>query len=104
MKKTSITSWHSDSTSSALNATQAGYEVGTRNIVDVLQAQRALYSSIRDYANSRYDYVVNFLALKQAAGTLNPQDIYDINKWIITPDSEDASRYKEYLSPDSDTP
>ena len=92
------------STSSALDATQAGYEVGTRNIVDVLQAQRALYSSIRDYANSRYDYVVNFLALKQAAGTLNPQDIYDINKWIITPDSPDANRYKQYLSIDSATP
>ncbi len=92
------------STSSALDATQAGYEVGTRNIVDVLQAQRSLYSSIRDYSNSRYDYVVNLLQLKQAAGILTPQDVYDINKWIISPDSPDASQYNEYLKPDSTTP
>ena len=73
------------STTSALDATQAGYEVGTRNIVDVLQAQRSLYSSIRDYANSRYDYIVNMLILKQRAGILSPQDIYDTNKWMAVP-------------------
>lgn len=92
------------STSSALDATQAGYEVGTRNIVDVLQAQRSLYASIRDYSNARYDYVVNLLRLKQAAGILSPQDIYDINKWIVSPDSPDASQYKEFLEADSTTP
>lgn len=68
------------STRSALEATEAGYEVGTRNIVDVLQARRALYASIRDYANSRYDYVINMLKLKQQAGILSPQDILDLNK------------------------
>ncbi|MEE8057913.1 MAG: TolC family outer membrane protein [Pseudomonadales bacterium] len=86
------------STSSALDATQAGYEVGTRNIVDVLQAQRALYSSIRDYANSRYNYVLNMLKLKRAAGTLTPQDIYAINQWIVAPDAPTANQYQEYLS------
>lgn len=86
------------STSSALDATQAGYEVGTRNIVDVLQAQRSLYSSIRDYANSRYDYVINMLKLKRAAGTLTPQDVYDINKWLVMPGSPTANQYKDYLN------
>ncbi len=85
------------STSSALDATQAGYEVGTRNIVDVLQAQRNLFSSIRDYSNSRYDYVINMLSLKQAAGTLTPQDIYEIHKWMVQPDSPTANQYQEYL-------
>lgn len=85
------------STSSALGATQAGYEVGTRNIVEVLQAQRTLYSSIRDYANSRYDYVLNFLRLKQAAGILTPQDVYDINKWLVPADAPSANQYQEYL-------
>ena len=85
------------STSSALDATQAGYEVGTRNIVDVLQAQRSLYSSIRDYANSRYNYVINMLRLKRAAGTLTPQDIIDINNWIVSPKSPTANEYKKYL-------
>ncbi len=86
------------STSSALDATEAGYEVGTRNIVDVLQAQRSLFASIRDYSNSRYDYVINMLKLKRAAGTLTPQDIYDINKWMVEPGAPSASQYQEYLS------
>lgn len=85
------------STSSALSATEAGYEVGTRNIVEVLQAQRNLYSSIRDYANSRYDYVLNLLRLKQAAGILTPQDVYDINKWLVSADAPSANQYQEYL-------
>ena len=84
------------STQSALEATQAGYEVGTRNIVDVLQAQRALYGSIRDYANSRYDYVLNMLRLKQQAGTLSPQDILDLDKWLVSAGSPNASEYTEY--------
>jgi outer membrane protein len=87
------------STSSALDATEAGYEVGTRNIVDVLQAQRSLYLSIRDYANSRYDYVLNMLRLKRAAGTLTPQDVYDISKWLVEPGAPTANQYQDYLNP-----
>ncbi|MGB1950377.1 MAG: TolC family outer membrane protein [Marinobacter sp.] len=67
---------------SALDATRAGYEVGTRNIVEVLDAERAYYVALRDYANSRYDYVINTLSLKQAAGTLSPQDLVDLNNWL----------------------
>jgi outer membrane protein len=73
------------STRSALNATQAGYEVGTRNIVDVLEAQRRLYGAMRDYTNARYDYVINVLKLKLNAGTLSPADIIDLNKWLKLP-------------------
>jgi len=86
------------STSSALDATEAGYEVGTRNIVDVLQAQRSLFASIRDYSNSRYNYVINMLKLKRAAGTLTPQDVYDINKWMVEPGASTVSQYQKYLS------
>lgn len=67
---------------SALDATNAGYEVGTRNIVEVLDAQSNYYVALRDYANARYDYVVNTLSLKQAAGTLKPQDLVDLNRWL----------------------
>ncbi|WP_372987772.1 TolC family outer membrane protein [Marinobacter sp.] len=67
---------------SALDATRAGYEVGTRNIVEVLDAERAYYVALRDYANARYDYVINTLQLKQAAGTLSPQDLVDLNNWL----------------------
>ncbi len=79
------------SAQSALDATRAGYEVGTRNIVDVLQAQRSLYSAIRDYSNSRYDYVVNMLKLKQQAGTLSPEDINGLEVWLEAPKAEKAS-------------
>ena len=67
---------------SALDATEAGYEVGNRNVVDVLNAQRALYAAIRDYSNARYDYVLDMLQLKQNAGTLSPADIHQLNKWL----------------------
>ena len=67
---------------SALDATRAGYDVGTRNIVEVLDAERAYYVALRDYANARYDYVINTLQLKQAAGTLSPQDLIDLNNWL----------------------
>lgn len=71
------------SAQSALDATKAGYEVGTRNIVDVLQSQRSLFAAIRDYANARFDYVINMLKLKQQAGTLSPEDIYNLDKWLV---------------------
>ena len=67
------------SAESALNATQAGYEVGTRNIVDVLSAQRALFQAKRNYANSKYDYIYAMMSLKQVAGQLSPDDIYQLN-------------------------
>ncbi|WP_449287548.1 TolC family outer membrane protein [Marinobacter sp. PE14] len=67
---------------SALDATRAGYEVGTRNIVEVLDAERAYYVALLDYANARYDYVINSLQLKQAAGTLSPQDLIELNNWL----------------------
>lgn len=67
---------------SALDATRAGYDVGTRNIVEVLDAEQAFYVALRDFANSRYDYVVNTLQLKLAAGTLSPQDLIDLNNWL----------------------
>jgi len=60
------------SSQSALDATEAGYEVGTRNIVDVLNSQNVLFSAERDYANSRYDFIINTLRLKENAGTLSP--------------------------------
>jgi outer membrane protein len=67
------------SAQSALEATTAGYEVGTRTLVDVLNAQRDLFSARRDYANSRYVYVLAGLALKQAAGNVSEQDLVLVN-------------------------
>lgn len=71
-----------ESSQSALNATQTGYEVGTRNIVDVLLAQRQLYLSQFQYASARYQYIRNNLRLKQTVGSLSPDDIHAINGFI----------------------
>jgi outer membrane protein len=70
------------SSQSALEATEAGFEVGTRTIVDVLQSQRDLFRAKRDYSRSRYVYLVQTLQLKQAAGILNIADIEAINGWL----------------------
>ncbi len=70
------------SAQSALESTQAGYDVGTRTIVDVLNVQRNLFSSQRDYLNSRYGYILNGLSLKSAAGTLSEEDLQRVNAWL----------------------
>ncbi|MBC3621425.1 outer membrane channel protein TolC [Vibrio metschnikovii] len=64
---------------SALEATEAGFEVGTRTIVDVLDATRRLYDANRNLSSARYDYILNRLQLSQAIGSLSEQDILDIN-------------------------
>jgi outer membrane protein len=79
------------SSQSALDATQAGYEVGTRNIVDVLNAQNKLFGAQRDYANSRYDYIINSLRLKEVAGTLSPEDIARLEGFLLPPAAPTAS-------------
>ncbi len=79
------------SSRSALDATQAGYEVGTRNVVDVLNAQNTLFAAERDYANSRYDYIINILRLKEQAGTLSPDDIYNMDAFLEPPAPATAS-------------
>jgi len=70
------------SSQTALEATQAGFDVGTRTIVDVLNSQFSLYVAITNYYQSRYDYILNALSLKQAAGTLQVQDLEEIDQWL----------------------
>jgi len=66
----------------ALESTEAGYEVGTRTTVDVLNVRRDLFRAKRDYANARYEYILSSLRLKQAAGTLSQNDLAQINTWL----------------------
>lgn len=70
------------SAQSALSATEAGYEVGTRTIVDVLNATRQLYDARQQLASARYNYIISQLQLKQAAGNLTEQDLIDINNGL----------------------
>lgn len=71
-----------ESSRTALEATEAGFEVGTRTIVDVLNSQFSLYLAITNYYQSRYDYVLNALRLKQAAGNLAVQDLERIDQFL----------------------
>ena len=84
------------SNQSALEATEIGYQVGTRNIVDVLDAQRQLYSAVRNYNDARYDYILNNLRLKQAAGTLSPADLEALGSFL----KPDYNPDKDFLPPD----
>ncbi len=70
------------STRSALEATEAGFEVGTRTMVDVLNSQRDLYRSLSNYANVRYNYILSGLKLKQAAGSVSAEDLKRITAWL----------------------
>jgi len=71
------------SAESALSATEAGMEVGIRTIVDVLDSTRNLYNAKRNLSSTRYDYIQAILTLKLAAGTINEQDLIDINKGLL---------------------
>lgn len=70
------------SAQSALDATELGAEVGSRNIVEVLRARENLFRALRQYADARYNYVLDSLLLKQVAGILTPQDIIELNAWL----------------------
>jgi len=67
----------------ALKATQAGFEVGTRTAVDVLNSQRELFRAEKNYAGSRYEYILETLRLRLAAGTLAESDINNVNSWLV---------------------
>lgn len=70
------------SSQTALEATEEGYKVGTRNVVDVLQAEQQLYASQLEYANARFDFVQDLVTFKQQLGTLSPDDINDLDGWL----------------------
>jgi len=68
-----------ESNATALNATQAGYDAGTRTAVEVLESRRLWIQAQTDYSRSRYDYMMNMLKLQQAAGILSEQSLTRLN-------------------------
>src|SRR6202030_4737325 len=71
-----------ESSRTALTATEAGYEVGTRTAVDVLNARRTLVQGQTDYSGSRYDFIVSLIQLRLAAGNLDREQLAQINGWL----------------------
>ncbi|CAI1803662.1 outer membrane channel protein TolC [Serratia proteamaculans] len=67
------------SAQSSLDATEAGYQVGTRTIVDVLDATSTLYNAKQQLSSARYTYLINQLNIKSALGTLNENDLMMLN-------------------------
>lgn len=71
------------SAESALKATQTGFEVGTRTIVDVLDSTRNLFNARRNLSTARYNYIRQSLTLQQASGKISEQDLMAINASLI---------------------
>ena len=71
------------SSNTAVESTRAGFEVGTRTAVDVVDAERGLFQARRDFSRARYDYILDVLKLKHAAGTLTPDDLSVANSWLV---------------------
>jgi outer membrane protein len=70
------------SAESALEATQAGFEVGTRTIVDVLIAEQRKYQAQRDNSVARHAYIIRHLRLKSVAGLLGAEDLRVVNQLL----------------------
>ena len=71
------------STRKSAEASEAGFRAGTRTSVDVLRSLRDTFRAQSDYAGARYDYIINALNLRAAAGTLRESDLDPINNFLI---------------------
>ncbi len=80
----------------SLKASTVGADVGTRNTVDVLNAQRQLFKAVRDYNNARYDYILNNLRLKEVAGTLSADDLSRLAEYL----KADYEPQRDFLPPE----
>ena len=67
----------------ALKATRFGYESNTRNIVDLLNAEKGFFSAQRDLNSAKYDFILSEFSLKISSGSLSPRDVYDISNFMI---------------------
>jgi outer membrane protein len=89
-----------ESNHTSLKATEAGYDVGTRTSVDVLNARRLLVQAETDYSTSRYDYIVSVLQLRLAAGNLDRAQLTEINNWLtVTVPTSPAMVTPESVAP-----
>ena len=85
------------SSRASVQANQVGWEMGSRNFSDVLNAQRQLYNVVREYNNARYDYILNTLKLKQVAGLLSPADLISLSRYL----SGHYDFEQDFLPPDN---
>jgi outer membrane protein len=79
------------SAETALKATEAGAQVGTRTTVEVLQQRQNLVTAQTNYAQARYTYLLDIIALRLAAGTLDERTLNEINGWLTVNQSTSTS-------------
>ncbi|WP_426112044.1 TolC family outer membrane protein [Pseudomonas sp. DSP3-2-2] len=80
----------------SVEANKVGVDIGSRNIVDLLNAERQLYAAVRDYNDARYDYILDNLKLKQAAGSLSPDDLRSLSAYL----KQDYDPSRDFLPAD----
>jgi len=71
------------SSQSALDSNKLGYQVGVRINIDVLNAQRQLFSTQTDLSRARYNTIMSGLRLKAAAGSLRESDLVPVNALLV---------------------
>jgi outer membrane protein len=71
-----------NSAKNSVEGMEAGYRAGTETLVNVLNQQQQVFIDEKQYAHDRYAYINNLLVLKQVAGTLSPEDLTAINRWL----------------------
>lgn len=71
------------SNKSALDSTNSSYRSGIVSVIDMLNAEKNLYTAEREYANARYDYIIDYLELKSLIGDLSKKDIEIFNSWLV---------------------
>jgi outer membrane protein len=81
------------SAKTSVEATEAGFEAGTRTSVDVLLVQGRQFEAERNYARSRYDYLLVLLQLQRAAGSLKREDVWKMNEWLEKGSSTPTREY-----------
>lgn len=79
------------SNNSSLRTMKEGWKSGLRTMTDVLSSQRKVFQARKEYSNARYDYILNTLKLKKAAGVLTPEDLRTLNSWLDAPSSDTVS-------------
>ena len=67
---------------SSLESTRAGFKVGNRTTIDIVDAESILSQAKRDYSKAKYEYIIETLKLKQATGSLGMTDINYVNGWL----------------------
>jgi len=83
------------SSETALKATLAGFNAGRRTNLDIIIAERERLAAQRDFARARYDYLLNTLRLKQAVGSLSPEDLKQIDHWLTIPNEKTPANDKD---------